>query len=896
MKVAEIRSRFLKFFENHGHSVQDSSSLVPSNDPTLLFVNAGMVQFKDVFLGKDRRAYTRAATSQKCVRAGGKHNDLENVGYTARHHTFFEMLGNFSFGDYFKQDAIRYAWDFITKELKLPVDKLYVTVYKDDDEAALIWEKEIGVDPKRIYRFGEKDNFWSMGDTGPCGPCTELFVDRGAKYGCGKSTCEVGCDCDRYMEFWNLVFMQFNRDAEGVLHPLPKPSVDTGMGLERIASILQETETNYEIDSFIGILENIAKLAGHKYDPKGTSNFPYRVIADHSRAMTFLIGDGVMPSNEGRGYVLRRIIRRAVRYGKKIGLERTFLAETCGYVIDQMKDAYTDLEGKRSFILRVVQAEEEQFLKTLERGLNLLDEEVAKLGESKMLSGEVAFRLYDTFGFPIDLTRVICEEQGLTVDEPGFEQAMLRQKTQSRQHWKGGAAGDNTLDDLFKEIANEVREKNLSLGFVGYDANETEEGRLIALIQEKDGKVVRCDFAGSDASDYLYAIFDITPFYGEGGGQVGDKGSIKGHGFEGEVFDAKKPADGLTVVHVKPIKGTMKVGESYLQATDLGLRSLTARNHTATHMLHWALRHVLGDHVKQAGSLVNPEMFRFDFSHFQAVTEEELQKIEDLINERIFTDLPVSKKEMKKEEAVAAGAIAMFGEKYGDRVRVVRVGGFSTELCGGTHVSSTAEINLFKIGSESSVAAGVRRIVGYTSKYAFDYLKGREQEAKLVRAKLKAVSFEDVEAKIDRLVQSERDLKKQIDKFKSGQLAGQIDSIIEKAEVVKGTKIVSFLCPEDESGVKTLRDLSEQILAKAPESVAILGMQQSALGKAFLLISKGKKAPAAVNAQTVVNSVAPLFNGKGGGKAEMAQAGGDKLEGLKEALAKAPGLIKESLA
>jgi alanyl-tRNA synthetase len=895
MKVAEIRSRFLKFFENHGHSVQDSSSLVPSNDPTLLFVNAGMVQFKDVFLGKDRRAYTRAATSQKCVRAGGKHNDLENVGYTARHHTFFEMLGNFSFGDYFKQDAIRYAWDFITKELKLPVDKLYVTVYKDDDEAALIWEKEIGVDPKRIYRFGEKDNFWSMGDTGPCGPCTELFVDRGAKYGCGKSTCEVGCDCDRYMEFWNLVFMQFNRDAEGVLHPLPKPSVDTGMGLERIASILQETETNYEIDSFIGILENIAKLAGHTYDPKGTSNFPYRVIADHSRAMTFLIGDGVMPSNEGRGYVLRRIIRRAVRYGKKIGLERTFLAETCGYVIDQMKDAYTDLEGKRSFILRVVQAEEEQFLKTLERGLNLLDEEVAKLGENKMLSGEVAFRLYDTFGFPIDLTRVICEEQGLTVDEPGFEQAMLRQKTQSRQHWKGGAAGDNTLDDLFKEIANEVREKNLSLGFVGYDANETEEGRLLALIQEKDGKAVRCDFAGADASDYLYAIFDITPFYGEGGGQVGDKGVIKGHGFEGEVFDAKKPADGLTVVHVKPIKGTLKVGESYLQATDLGQRSLTARNHTATHMLHWALRHVLGDHVKQAGSLVNAEMFRFDFSHFQAVTEEELQKIEDLINERIFTDLPVSKKEMKKEEAVAAGAIAMFGEKYGDRVRVVRVGGFSTELCGGTHVNSTAEINLFKISSESSVAAGVRRIVGFTSKYAFEYLKTREQEAKLVRSKLKAVSFEDVEAKIDRLVQSERDLKKQIDKFKSGQLAGQIDSIIEKAEVVKGTKIVSFLCPEDESGVKTLRDLSEQILAKSPDSVAILGMQQSALGKAFLLISKGKKAPAGVNAQAVVNSVAPLFNGKGGGKAEMAQAGGDKLEGLKEALAKAPSLVKESL-
>ncbi len=895
MKVAEIRSRFLKFYERNGHRVLESSSLVPHNDPTVLFVNAGMVQFKDLFLGKERRDYTRAATSQKCVRAGGKHNDLENVGYTARHHTFFEMLGNFSFGDYFKQDAIRYAWEFITQELKLPKEKVYVTVYKDDDEAAAIWEKEIGIDPKRIYRFGEKDNFWSMGDTGPCGPCSELFVDRGAKYGCGKSTCEVGCDCDRYMEFWNLVFMQFNRDADGVLHPLPKPSVDTGMGLERIASILQDTETNYEIDSFIGILANIAKLAGHTYDPKGKSNFPYRVVADHSRAMTFLIGDGVMPANEGRGYVLRRIIRRAVRYGKKIGLERTFLAESCGYVIDQMKEAYPDLVEKRSFILRVVLAEEEQFLKTLGRGLTLLDEEMAKLGENKVLSGEVAFKLYDTFGFPVDLTRIICEEQGLTVDEAAFEQAMLRQKTQSRQHWKGGAAGDNTLDGIFHDIANEVRDQGIRQSFVGYEANETEEGRLIALIQEKEGQATRCDFAGADASEYLYGVFDTTPFYGEGGGQIGDKGQVKGHGFEGEVFDTKKPVDGLTVVHIKPLKGSLRVGEVYMQSTDAGLRALTARNHTATHMLHWALRHVLGEHVKQAGSLVSPEMFRFDFSHFQALSEEELHKIEELINERIFTDLPVSKQEMKKEEAVAAGAIAMFGEKYGDRVRVVKVGGFSTELCGGTHVRSTAEINLFKIASESSVAAGVRRIVGYTSKYAFEYLKTREQEARLVRQKLKAVSFEDVEAKIDRLMQSERDLKKQIEKIKSGQLAGQIDEIIGRAEVLKGTRIVSFLCPEDESGVKTLRELSEKILAKSPEAVAILGMQQSALGKAFLLISKGKQAPASVNAQNVVNTLAPLFNGKGGGKAEMAQAGGDKLEGLKEALIKAPGLVKESL-
>ena len=895
MKVAEIRSRFLTYFEKQGHNIVESSSLVPHNDPTLLFVNAGMNQFKDVFLGKETRNYTRATTSQKVVRAGGKHNDLENVGYTARHHTFFEMLGNFSFGDYFKQDAIRFAWDFITNELKLPKDKLYVTVYKDDDEAALIWEKEIGIDPERIYRFGEKDNFWSMGDTGPCGPCTELFVDRGAKYGCGTPSCMVGCDCDRYMEFWNLVFMQYNRDQDGKLNPLPKPSVDTGMGLERIASFLQDTETNYEIDSFIEILNNVAKLAGHTYDPKGKENFPYRVIADHSRAMTFLIGDGIMPSNEGRGYVLRRIIRRAVRYGKKIGLERPFLAEACGFVIEQMKSAYPDLIEKRNFILRVVLAEEEQFLKTLERGLALLDEEVAKLDANKVLSGEVAFRLYDTFGFPIDLTRIICEEQGLTVDEPGFEQSMLKQKTQSRAHWKGSAGGGDSIDAIYHEISNELREKSIPQGFVGYEAYETEEGRLVALIQDKDGQATRCDFAGADAADTLYAVFHITPFYGEGGGQVGDKGSVKGHGFEGEVIDVRKPVDGLTVLRIKPLKGTLKVGENYLQATDIGLRQLTARNHTATHMLHWALRHVLGDHVKQAGSLVNAEMFRFDFSHFQAVSEDELQKIEDLINERIFTDLPVAKQEMRKEEAIAAGALAMFGEKYGDRVRVVRVGGFSTELCGGTHVNSTAEINLFKIASESSVAAGVRRIVGYTSKHAFDYLKAKDLEAKTIRSKLKAVSFEDLEAKIDRLLSSERELKKQIDRMKSAQLASQLDAIIAKAEVVKGTKIVSFLCPEDDSGVKTLRDLSEQILAKEPEAVAILGMQQAALGKAFLLISKGKRAPGTVNAQAVVNAVAPLFNGKGGGKPDMAQAGGDKLEGLSEALLKAPALVRESI-
>lgn len=889
MKVAEIRSRFLKFFEQHGHAVVESSSLVPHNDPTLLFTNAGMVQFKDCFLGKDKRSYTRAATVQKCVRAGGKHNDLENVGYTARHHTFFEMLGNFSFGDYFKVDAIRYAWDFVTKELQLPVDKIYVTVFREDDEAYGIWEKQIGVPKERIYRFDEKDNFWSMGETGPCGPCSEIFVDRGVEYGCGKSSCGMGCDCDRYMEFWNLVFMQFNRDAEGNLHPLPKPSVDTGMGLERVASILQKTDTNYEIDTFLDILKKIAGLVGKEYDPKAKDNFPYRVIADHARATTFLITDGVMPANEGRGYVLRRIIRRAIRYGKKIGLDKPFLHKACGFVIEQMSDAYPDIKEKAAFIARAVLAEEEQFFKTLERGLALLDEEMANAKAKGVLSGEVAFKLYDTFGFPVDLTRIICAEHGLTVDEVAFEKAMEKQKTQSRAHWKG--AGEASVDQYYQEIAQELADKNIQIKFVGYDALQA-HGRCLAILQKHGQEKTRLETAAMASPEVtLEAVFDETPFYAESGGQAGDKGRISGHGFEGEVIDVLKPVEGLVVVHIKPTKGMLTIGESYQQDTDQQLRNLTARNHTATHMLHWALRKVLGTHVKQAGSLVTSDMLRFDFSHFQALTEAELTEIEQLINDRIFSEQAVRKDEMEKEQAIAAGAIAFFGEKYGDRVRVVRVGEFSTELCGGTHVNNTAEINLFVIAQESSIAAGVRRIIAYTSQKAFEYLKGREQETRLVRGKLKAASLEDVTSKIDKLLQSERDLKKQIEKLRAQGLAQQIDTILEESPLVGETRVVTFLCPEDDQGVKTLRDLSDQILQKAPNTVVVLGMKQESASKAFLLVAKGKQVSTGFSSQELLQKLAPDINGRGGGKADMAQAGGDKLEGLKPALNKARDLV-----
>jgi alanyl-tRNA synthetase len=889
MKVAEIRSRFLKFFEKHGHAVVESSSLVPHNDPTLLFTNAGMVQFKDVFLGKDKRPYTRAASVQKCVRAGGKHNDLENVGYTARHHTFFEMLGNFSFGDYFKTDAIRFAWDFVTQELKLPTDQLYVTVFREDDEASDIWEKQIGVPKNRIFRFDEKDNFWSMGETGPCGPCSEIFVDRGEAYGCGKSSCTVGCDCDRYMEFWNLVFMQFNRDAEGNLNPLPKPSVDTGMGLERIASILQKTETNYEIDTFLEILRKIAAMVGKTYDPKAKDNFPYRVIADHARATTFLITDGVMPANEGRGYVLRRIIRRAIRYGKKIGLDRPFLHKACGFVIEQMSDAYPDIKEKAAFIARAVLAEEEQFFKTLERGLALLDEEMAAVKSKGVLSGEVAFKLYDTFGFPVDLTRIICAEHGLSVDEAAFEKAMEKQKSQSRAHWKG--AGEASVDQYYEEIAQELAERNVSIKFVGYDALQA-HGRCLAILQKHGNDKTRLETAAMASPEViLEAVFDETPFYAESGGQAGDKGRVTGHGFEGEVIDVVKPVEGLVVVQIKPTKGMLTIGESYQQETDQQLRNLTARNHTATHMLHWALRKVLGSHVKQAGSLVTSDLLRFDFNHFQALTEAELTEIEQLINDRIFSEQAVQKVEMEKDQAIAAGAIAFFGEKYGERVRVVRVGEFSTELCGGTHVNNTAEINLFVIAQESSIAAGVRRITAYTSQKAFEYLKSREQETRVVRSKLKAASLEDVTSKIDRLLQSERDLKKQIEKMRAQGLAQQIDTILEESPVVQDTRVVTFLCPEDDQGVKTLRDLSDQILQKAPNTVVVLGMKQESAGKAFLLVAKGKQVAAGFSSQELLQKLAPEINGRGGGKADMAQAGGDKLDGLKPALNKARELV-----
>ncbi len=878
MNASEIRSRFLKYFEKNGHTIAESSSLVPQNDPTLLFTNAGMVQFKDVFLGKEKRPYSRATTSQKCIRAGGKHNDLENVGFTARHHTFFEMLGNFSFGDYFKKEAIRYAWEFVTQELKLPKDRLYVTVYEKDDEAAEIWHRQEGVPKDRIYRFGEKDNFWSMGDTGPCGPCSEIFIDRGEKYGCGKSTCAMGCDCDRYMEFWNLVFMQFDRDASGKLTPLPKPSVDTGAGLERIASILQGVDTNYDTDLFTPIIQKTERLCGKKISAQPELAVSFRVIADHSRAATFLIGDGVLPSNEGRGYVLRRILRRAIRHGRKLGFQEPFLDQTSGFVIDAMNAAYPDLSQKRSFIQKTIRAEEEQFLRTLEKGLLLLDEEIQKLraGSSvKQIPGEVAFKLYDTYGFPLDLTRVIAEEKGLSIDEAGFEKSMERQRSESRKHWKG--SGDQAVSADLLKLAEELRSKGQLPRFVGYDSL-TQESKCIAVLPTTDPGEVD-------------AIFQETPFYAESGGQVGDRGRVSGPGMNAEVLDVQKPVPDLIVIRLKVLQGELKAGASYLQETHAELRALTARNHTATHLLHWALRKVLGDHVKQAGSLVSPDLLRFDFSHTQAMTHEELTRIEDLINAKIWGGFGVSKKEMPKDQAISAGAIAFFGEKYGDRVRVVQVGDFSVELCGGTHVDRSGDIHLFKIASESGIAAGVRRIIAYTSQGAFKYLREREQELKLIQGSLKASSTAEISGKIEKLQATEKDLRKQLETLQAQSAGAEADQILARAKTApRGFTLASALVEPDVQGLKRLRDLSDRIRQKAPSALIVLGMKDPAAQKALLLIARGPQATQAPGAQELLQKLAPLIDGKGGGKADLAQASGSNMERLPEALREAEKL------
>ncbi|EFK8878673.1 alanine--tRNA ligase [Escherichia coli] len=871
--TAEIRQAFLDFFHSKGHQVVASSSLVPHNDPTLLFTNAGMNQFKDVFLGLDKRNYSRATTSQRCVRAGGKHNDLENVGYTARHHTFFEMLGNFSFGDYFKHDAIQFAWELLTSEkwFALPKERLWVTVYESDDEAYEIWEKEVGIPRERIIRIGDNkgapyasDNFWQMGDTGPCGPCTEIFYDHGDHIWGGPPGSPEE-DGDRYIEIWNIVFMQFNRQADGTMEPLPKLSVDTGMGLERIAAVLQHVNSNYDIDLFRTLIQAVAKVTG----ATDLSNKSLRVIADHIRSCAFLIADGVMPSNENRGYVLRRIIRRAVRHGNMLGAKETFFYKLVGPLIDVMGSAGEDLKRQQAQVEQVLKTEEEQFARTLERGLALLDEELAKLS-GDTLDGETAFRLYDTYGFPVDLTADVCRERNIKVDEAGFEAAMEEQRRRAREA-SGFGADYNAM--IRVDSASE---------FKGYDHLEL-NGKVTALFV--DGKAVDAINAGQEA----VVVLDQTPFYAESGGQVGDKGELKGANFSFAVEDTQKY--GQAIGHIgKLAAGSLKVGDAVQADVDEARRARIRLNHSATHLMHAALRQVLGTHVSQKGSLVNDKVLRFDFSHNEAMKPEEIRAVEDLVNAQIRRNLPIETNIMDLEAAKAKGAMALFGEKYDERVRVLSMGDFSTELCGGTHASRTGDIGLFRIISESGTAAGVRRIEAVTGEGAITTVHADSDRLSEVAHLLKGDS-NNLADKVRSVLERTRQLEKELQQLKEQAAAQESANLSSKAIDVNGVKLlVSEL-----SGVepKMLRTMVDDLKNQLGSTIIVLATV--AEGKVSLIAGVSKDVTDRVKAGELIGMVAQQVGGKGGGRPDMAQAGGTDAAALPAALASVKGWVSAKL-
>ena len=871
--TAEIRQAFLDFFHSKGHQVVASSSLVPHNDPTLLFTNAGMNQFKDVFLGLDKRNYSRATTAQRCVRAGGKHNDLENVGYTARHHTFFEMLGNFSFGDYFKQDAIKYAWKLLTGEnwFALPKEKLWVTVYETDDEAFDIWANEVGVPRERIIRIGDNkgapfasDNFWQMGDTGPCGPCTEIFFDHGDHIWGGPPGSPEE-DGDRYIEIWNIVFMQFNRQADGTMEPLPKPSVDTGMGLERIAAVLQHVNSNYDIDLFRDLIASVAKVTG----ATDLTNKSLRVIADHIRSCAFLVADGVIPSNENRGYVLRRIIRRAIRHGNMLGAKDTFFWKLVAPLIDVMGSAGDELKQQQAQVEQVLKTEEEQFARTLERGLALLDEELSKL-KGDTLDGETAFRLYDTYGFPVDLTADVCRERNIKVDEAGFEAAMEEQRRRARES-SGFGADYNAM--IRVDGASE---------FKGYDHLEL-NGKVTALFI--DGKAVDSVSAGQEA----VVILDQTPFYAESGGQVGDKGELKGAGFSFAVSDTQKY--GQAIGHIgKVASGSLKVGDAVQADVDEARRQRIRLNHSATHLMHAALRQVLGTHVAQKGSLVNDKALRFDFSHFEAMKPEEIRAVEDLVNAQIRRNLAIETNIMDIDAARASGAMALFGEKYDDRVRVLRMGDFSTELCGGTHAARTGDIGLFRITSESGTAAGVRRIEAVTGEGAMAILHAQSDQLNDIAQLLKGDSH-NLGEKVRAALERTRQLEKELQQLKEQAAAQESANLSSKAEEINGVKLlVSEL-----TGVepKMLRTMVDDLKNQLGSTIVVLATVAD--GKVSLIAGVSKDVTDRVKAGELVGMVAQQVGGKGGGRPDMAQAGGTDASALPAALASVKGWVSAKL-
>jgi alanyl-tRNA synthetase len=870
MTSSEIRGSFLEFFRKNGHAVLPSSSLVPGNDPTLLFTNAGMVQFKDLFLGKEVRDYSRAATAQRCVRAGGKHNDLENVGYTARHHTFFEMLGNFSFGDYFKREAIHFAWNFITGTLGIPKDRLWVTVFEEDDEAERIWTEEIGIGPTRCTRMGEKSNFWSMGETGPCGPCTEIFYDHGAEIAGGPpgSPDEEG---DRYVEIWNLVFMQYDRSSDGVLVPLPKPSVDTGMGLERVAAVMQGVHSNYDIDLFKSLIRSAAEVTG-THDLESSS---LRVIADHIRACTFLIVDGVVPSNEGRGYVLRRIIRRAIRHGYKLGQTQPFFHKLVASVAREMGGYYTELVSGEARAAQVLAQEESRFAETLATGMALLDAEAAKL-TSTVIPGETVFRLYDTYGFPLDLTADVARERGLTIDQAGFDAAMEAQRGRARAASKFGS----DLRDAVKLPGK--------TGFSGYD-RLNDRGVVTSLIF--DGAIVGALRPGQEGQ----VVLDHTPFYAESGGQIGDAGELIGAAASGApahftVRDTQKI--GASYAHVGVLDaGELRVGDVVEARVDSERRISIALNHSATHLLHAALRKVLGLHVEQKGSLVAADRLRFDFSHTQAMSPQELQRVEELVNSAIRGNAPVETRVMALDEAVAAGAMSLFGEKYESDVRVLSIGDFSMELCGGTHVERAGDIGFFKILSESGVAAGVRRVEAVTGKTAYEWVVHTDQVLRDIAAMLRG-SREDVDEKVRELVERSRRLEKEVQQLKSKLASGQGGDLTSQAKDVGGIKVLAAQI--DGADAKSLRDAVDQLKGKLGSSVIVLATVQD--GKVVLVAGVSADLLSRMRAGEIASAVAAQVGGKGGGRADFAQAGGTQPENLGRALAGVESLIRSHLA
>ncbi|MCB9481062.1 MAG: alanine--tRNA ligase [Desulfobacteraceae bacterium] len=875
MSSKEIRKKFVEYFEKHNHKNVRSSSLVPSDDPTLLFTNAGMVQFKRVFMGEDKRDYSRAVTYQKCVRAGGKHNDLENVGYTARHHTFFEMLGNFSFGDYFKEDAIKFAWELLTEGYNLPKEKLLISIYEDDDEAFEIWNKIIGIPKEKIYRMGEKDNFWAMGDTGPCGPCSEIHIDRGNEHGCGSPDCELGCECDRFLELWNLVFMQFNRDESGTLTPLPKPSIDTGMGLERIASILQGAKTNYETDLFTPIIKKVEDLSKIKAGSSEASDVAMKVIADHSRAACFLIGDGVLPSNEGRGYVLRRIMRRAIRYGRQLGLHRPFLHETSKVVLDMMNDVFPELKDSGSFIMNVIENEEKRFSETLDIGLKHLDEAVTELekkNESKV-PGDLIFKLYDTYGFPPDIVKDVLKDKKFSLDMEGFEVCMEKQRQMSKKD-----VAFSSAIDAYKELAS----NGFKTEFEGYSSTKSssEVVKIVMDGQEKDSAL---------KGETIDIVVKNTPFYAQSGGQAGDSGIIKTDGFEGEVFDTINDPSGIRVHKLKVTKGEIKKGETVLLEVDSDKRKNTARNHTATHLLHSALKNILGDHVKQAGSLVSHDRLRFDFTHFSPVTSEEIEKIEQWVNKRIIENYDVSVNEMSIDEAINSGATALFEEKYGERVRVVSVEDVSMELCGGTHTSRSGDIGLFKILSETGIAAGVRRMEAVTGQMALLYMQDRDRQ--LVEASsLFRERPENLVSRLDKHIKHSKELEKEVERLKAKIAESKSGNIEDEIRVINGINVVSKEVEADNQGA--LRDLTDKLKNKIKSGIVLLGAKSG--DKVFLTAGVTKDLTDRFNAGKLVKDCAAVVGGGGGGRADMAQAGGTDPSKLVDALNLVFDLVEKS--